>query len=178
MKAYVIYESMFGSTHAVARAIASGLAETMEVHTLRVTDADHEVLAEADLVVVGGPTHAHGRSHASTRKGARDYLKEGSGLALEPGADEGPGVRDLAPALAGLQARGAAFDTRVAISPLLSGRASKGIARELEQAGLEVVAEPESFLVDKGSHLLAGELERATEWGRLLAGTVEVHHVH
>ena len=178
MKAYVIYESMFGSTHAVASAIAAGLGETMEVHTHRVADADRELLAEADLLVVGGPTHAHGRSRASTRKGARGYLKEGSDLVLEPGADEGPGVRDLAPVIAGMHARAAAFDTRVALPPMMTGRASKGIARELGQAGCDVVVEPESFLVDKGSHLLDGELERAAEWGRLLASTVGVHQAH
>ena len=33
---------------------------------------------------------------------------------------------------------------------------------------------PESFLVDKRSHLLDGELERAFVWGRLLHGLLAV----
>jgi hypothetical protein len=61
--------------------------------------------------------------------------------------------------------RAAAFDTRLDAAPLLTGRASKGIARLLHAAGFELAAEPESFLVDKDTLLLAGEEHRAEAWG-------------
>jgi hypothetical protein len=65
--------------------------------------------------------------------------------------------------------RAAAFDTRIGtVSPLVSGHASKGIARRLRHHGLEVVTEPESFLVDKDSHLMEGEAFRARQWGEIL----------
>jgi hypothetical protein len=63
----------------------------------------------------------------------------------------------------------AAFDTRIHISPVLSGRASKGISKRLRHHGWHEVAEPESFFVDKESALVDGEDERAVEWGRTLA---------
>ena len=44
--------------------------------------------------------------------------------------------------------------------PLLTGRASRGIEKRLIKVGYDLVADPESFLVDKQSHLLPGEAER------------------
>src|SRR5690606_4074982 len=66
----------------------------------------------------------------------------------------------------------AAFDTRVDISPILSGRASKSIAKALHHHGFRLIAEPESFLVDRQTQLLPGELDRARAWGRALAAVV------
>ena len=69
----------------------------------------------------------------------------------------------------GRRPRGAAFDTRVDISPILSGRASNSIAKALHHHGFRLIAEPESFLVDRETRLLPGELERARAWGAALA---------
>lgn len=168
MQAVVIYESMFGNTRAIAEAVADGLAEASEVVLLGVAEVGPGRLASADLIVIGGPTHVHGRSRAATRKAATDYAKKDPELVLEPGAAEGPGVRDLAPALAGLAARAAAFDTRIDAPAVVTGRAAKGIVRMCRRAGLPVVAPPESFLVDKRNRLLEGEVDRARAWGRQL----------
>ena len=71
MRALVIYESMYGNTHLIADAIAAGLAEAdAAVETVPVGAATPDRLASAELVVVGGPTHIHGMSRASTRKAA------------------------------------------------------------------------------------------------------------
>jgi hypothetical protein len=51
---------------------------------------------------------------------------------------------------------------------MLTGRASGGIASELRKHGFTVVAKPESFLVDQGSGLVAGEPDRAIRWGAQL----------
>ena len=55
---------------------------------------------------------------------------------------------------------------------MLTGRASKGIARRLEDHGYELVVKAESFFVDKHNHLLPGEAERATAWGASLVARV------
>ncbi len=70
-------------------------------------------------------------------------------------------------------ASAAAFDTRIDGPATLTGRASKGIARRLRHHGLELIAGPESFLVDKHNHLLDGEADRAQEWASKLATTVD-----
>jgi len=70
MRAVVVYESMYGNTHLIADAIGAGLRSAFDVTVVPVAEAGPAVLAGADLVVVGGPTHIHGMSRASTRKAA------------------------------------------------------------------------------------------------------------
>jgi len=70
MRAVVVYESMYGNTHQVAEAIGAGLRSSFEVSVVPVSEAGPAVLADADLLVVGGPTHVHGMSRTSTRKAA------------------------------------------------------------------------------------------------------------
>ena len=52
---------------------------------------------------------------------------------------------------------------------MLTGRASKGIAKLLEQRGLTLIAAPESFLVSKDNALQPGKEDRAQGWGEKLA---------
>ena len=169
MKAVVVYESMYGNTHAVADAIGRGLAASGEVVVVPVAQAAPALVEGADLVVVGGPTHAHGMSRPSTRKAAVDQAKDNP---IDPAAS-GAGVREWLETVPAIAASAAAFDTRAGMAPaFLTGRASKGIARQLHQHGLGQVAEPESFLVDKDNHLEPGEEERAEQWGARLAAAV------
>ena len=59
-----------------------------------VHEADPALLEGIDLVVIGGPTHAHGMSRPTTREGAVTAAeKPGSDLVLDPNA-EGPGFRE------------------------------------------------------------------------------------
>ena len=169
MKAVVVYESMYGNTHLVADAIGRGLAGSGEVVVVAVAEAAPALVEDADLLVVGGPTHAHGMSRPGTRKAAVDQAKDNP---IDPAAS-GAGVREWLESVPPIAASSAAFDTRAGVAPaFLTGRASKGIARQLHQHGFGQVAEPESFLVDKDNHLEPGEEERAEEWGSRLAATV------
>jgi hypothetical protein len=170
MKAIVVYESMYGNTHLVADAIAGGLrGDGDDVVVAPVGDATSELVAGADLVVVGGPTHAHGMSHQATRKAAVEAAeKPGSGLEMDPDA-EGPGLRDWFDALDHLSTRAAAFDTRMDGPGAFTGRASKGIAKRLRHHGCTLVAEPMSFLVTKENHLVDDEAAHARDWGLQLA---------
>ena len=94
MRALVVYESMFGNTHVVASNIADGLRSDFEVTLVPVAEASWDLIADADLLVAGAPTHMHGLSSRSTRRmAAQAAAKEGSGLRMAPGAD-GPGMRD------------------------------------------------------------------------------------
>ena len=72
MRALVIYESMYGNTHQIAEAIGEGLDLSDGVKVLPLADVTQSMLEQADLIVVGGPTHAHGMSRESTRKAAVD----------------------------------------------------------------------------------------------------------
>ena len=172
MRAVVVYESMYGNTHLIADAIGAGLETAFDVRVVSVTQAKPEVIAEADLVVVGGPTHVHGMSRASTRKAAVQAAdKPVGGLKVEPDA-LGPGLREWFGSLGEYPVRAAAFDTRMHGPAALTGRASKGVFRLLRAHGFDLVAEPQSFLVTKQDRLEPNETTRAHEWGTKLAASV------
>jgi hypothetical protein len=169
MTALVVYESVYGNTRAIAEAIAGGLAPLGEVELRRVGEAGS--VDEADLLVVGGPTHMHGLTSSFSRRAAIKAGEE-DGAALEPGAGDELGLRQWLADLSGDGRRAAAFDTRLDRSPTLTGMAARGIARRLRGGGYELIADPESFFVEDSEGPLAeGELERARAWGARLAET-------
>jgi flavodoxin len=173
MRAVVIYESMYGNTHLIADAVADGLRPHGDVVVVPVLEAGDALSVPADLVVVGGPTHAHGMSRANTRKGAATAAeKPGAELELDPDA-EGPGLRDWFETLGELQTNAAAFDTRFDLPAAFTGRASKGISRKLQRHRAMVIAEPCSFFVTKDNHLEPDEQDRAREWGEQLGSTLD-----
>ncbi len=180
MRVLVVYESMYGNTHTVAAHIAEGLTAADRVDVVPVGDATPEAVAAADLLVVGGPTHVHGLSTEASREQALtpERLHRGDDLEVDPDA-EGPGLREWFDQLKlGHRLLAAAFDTRSQGSPLLTGRASKGIRRRLRHHGCVMVTEPESFVVAKDQHLVDGEAERAVDWGRSLLGHVAERAAH
>ena len=170
MRSIVVYESMYGNTRHVAEAVARGLGSQNDVEVVPVTGAAALDPGDYDLVVVGGPTHLHGMSGESSRRGAQQAAEMSAGhLAMEPDAAS-EGVREWMQALSGIPGRAAAFDTRVDGAPLLTGRASRGIYRHLHRAGFTMVAPPESFLVTRKETVLEpGEETRAQAWGEHLA---------
>jgi hypothetical protein len=179
MRAVIVYESMFGNTRKIAEAIATGLVEQAEgcvVSVVPVGQTEHAEINDADLVVVGGPTHAHGMTWASTRQGAAKMAGQAdSGVTLEPDALV-EGLRDWFGALGKgkVHAKAAAFDTRMEGPATFTGRASKGIARALRHHGYELVCDPESFIVTKQNTLGPGEEDRAKGWGARLADNLDV----
>ena len=173
MRAVVIYESMFGNTRRIAEAVADGLARFVEVRLARADEVGEGDLAGVDLVVVGAPTHAWSLPRANTRQGALATARRGDNdLVLEPAADTAPGVREWLATLGRLGVRGAVFDTRFHAPRLVTGRASRAIARALRHDGVEVVSAPQSFFVDRRNHMRAGEEERARAWGERLGAAV------
>lgn len=172
MKAVVVYESMFGNTRRVATAIAEGLGPAGEVVVVPVGEVTPAVWGDADLLVVGGPTHVHGMSGPRSRQAADEMArKPGSGVAFEPGA-EAAGLREWLAGRPDLATAVAAFDTRMHGPAFFTGRASRRILRSLKRLGGRPVAAPESFFVTRASLLDAGECERARQWGVGLAASV------
>jgi hypothetical protein len=168
MRALVVYESMYGNTHVVAGHIADGLRATHEVTLVPVAEATGDLVAGADLLVAGGPTHMHGLSSAKSRRmAAQAAAEDDSELRMDPAAD-GPGLREWLSAVGPGRGLAAAFDTRISGVPAFTGRASRGVGKLLKRRGYSLVAAPESFLVGKRSTLLDGEAARARRWGAAL----------
>jgi hypothetical protein len=159
MQAVVVYESHWGNTEAVARAIAEGIGPG--ARALATDEATPEIVAGADLVVAGAPVIAF----SLPRDGAQKQLAADT---------KGPRPADLGHPL--LRAwldtvpagRGwfAAYETRIWWSPR---GATGSIESRLQKAGYRRVAKAERFIVG-GSYgpLRDGELERARAWGLTL----------
>ncbi len=179
MHALVVYESMYGNTHIIAERIADGLRHHFDVVVVPAAGATPELVTSSQLLVCGGPTHAHSMSSRSSRRAAIDTAaKPRAHVTLDPSATATEsGLRDWFQQVPSAQNSGiaASFDTRFAGPSLLTGRASMRIARLLQRRGYRLAVRPESFLVDKANHLLDGEGDRAESWGAMLALAAFVH---
>ena len=157
---------MYGHTHRVAEAVASGMSHLGEVEVHPISEIDPAGTGELDLLVVGGPTHVHGLSRPSTRRAAITEAEEDDAIELDADAP-GPGLRSWLQGLPSVKDRMAvAFDTRIDKPVILVGSAARGIRRHLRSHGFAMVLDPESFFVEgSGGPLADGELERASKWG-------------
>jgi hypothetical protein len=156
-RAVVLYESLFGNTETIAKAIADGLGESCEVTLGHFGDVPGAVEG-ADLIVLGGPTHGWGMTKPQSRRQPGGQIYE-------------VGVREwLEAARPGLGKAAAAFDTRFDKPRWMTGSAAARIGRELERLGYRMAMGPESFFVlHTGGPLKEGEQERAKRWGSELA---------
>jgi len=120
MRGLVIFDTRTGYTQAIAMAIGDVLSGSLEIQVVPVRAALHAGLGDLHLLVVGGPTEAHGATPA---------LRE-----LLDGLGHGT-LADLA---------AAAFDTRLHWPKVLSGSAADEAARALEAAGCRLILPPEA----------------------------------
>lgn len=161
MKAIVVYESLWGNTATIARAIAEGIGP--EAKALTTAEASTEAIANADLIVAGAPLIGFRLPTDSARKSiGRDRKHAQRPPDLSP-----PSLRSWLAALPKGNGHGAAFETRMRWSP---GSATGAIAKGLQGAGYRRIAKDQRFIV-KGTYgpLQDGELERAKGWGVELA---------
>jgi hypothetical protein len=165
MTVWIVVESMFGNTRAVADQVASGIRRTLPGTAVEVHDAAKARLVLPDdvtLLIVGGPTHVFGMSRERTRE---DAHRRGSGAATAMGVREWLDAVSIAND--GLPA--VCFDTRVNrhFGP---GSAAKAISRRLRHLGCFLLEAPVTFYVDDVEGPLSdGEAGRAHAFGQLVA---------
>jgi flavodoxin len=164
MKALVVYESLFGNTEKIARSIADALGQTFDVTLADVSTMPRAF--DADLIVLGGPTHAFGMSRQATREHAVEQGAERT-AAVSIGLRE---YLERSPTLPGVAA--ATFDTKVE-EPFLPGSAAHRAQRRLRRLGCRIAVPAESFLVaGTRGPLKNGEEKRAWRWGAAVAAAV------
>ena len=165
MKAVVVYESLWGNTAAVGRAIAEGIGP--EAQALSTAEATGDALAGVELIVAGSPVLGFKLPTDKMREGA--HTNPG-GRPPRPADLSHPSLRSWLEGLPAGQGRSAAFDTQVR-GPF--GKAAPTIAEALEKAGYTRLADPVGFTVaGKFGPLRDGELERARRWGGELAAAM------
>jgi flavodoxin len=158
MEICVIYDSVFGNTGQIARAIAAALPGS---RIIPVGEASPAQLDGLDLLVLGSPT--------------RGFCPTEAVAALLTKLDRQQ--------LAGVYV--AAFDTRIELATIDSpvfrfivdkgGYAANTIAKTLQKKGGTLLAPGEGFLVTgEQGPLKANELERAGAWAAALLSKVPV----
>lgn len=149
MNTLVVYFSKFGNTQMLAEAIAASLSSNGNDRTMSSDDLTVDDLKNADLVVMGSPTH-----NMNLPKSVKPVF-ENLPKRILPGTPV------------------AAFDTSYKMSWLLNQfTASKRLARKLRKLGGKLVLPPEIFhVMEREGPLYEGEIERAQTW----AGSILQH---
>lgn len=161
MKAIVVYESLWGNTATIARAIAKGLGDDVQV--MSTGEARTDVVAAVDLVIAGSPVLAFRMPSDAIRDGLR---KDPGDAPLPPDLSHPP-MRSWLKTLQISEGAAAAFDTQVR-GPF--GKAAPAISKGLRRAGYRIVAAPEPFYVSgRYGPLEEGETTRAMKWGEAMA---------
>jgi len=153
MRTLIVYDSVWGNTEKIARAMADAIGG--EVKVVKAGEADAVGLNKYSLLVVGSPTQG-GRPV----KSVQDFLAKIPAGSLD-------------------NVRVAAFDTRTRLQGCLLfilggllGFAAPRIAKALKSKGGKLAAAPEGFLVTgKAGPIIAGELEQAASWAKGLNAT-------
>lgn len=154
MKTLILFDSYFGNTELIARAVANAInPET--TFTKRINETSSADLDGINLLIIGSPTRGFRPTEAVTA-----FFKE-----------------KLPANLNGIKV--AVFDTRIALETIKSkafrfivntgGYAASTMAKQLVKKNASLIASPEGFLVTgEEGPLKDGELERAAGWGRQL----------
>jgi flavodoxin len=151
MKVAVIYDSFFGNTEKIAKAIGSALGSPNDVTVSRVSESNHDMLKDVELLIVGSPTRAFSATPA-----IKTFIKKLPGTSLK-------GVKV------------GAFDTRMRIDERtpailrflagIFGYAAKPILDILiKKGGVQILPDEGFFVIDSEGPLDEGEFERAAKW--------------
>jgi flavodoxin len=136
VKALVVYDSVYGNTEKVAKALAAGLESGgVEVDVVKVDAVKFDVLGEVDLLCVGSPVHGW-----SASKPVKEFLER-----LKS-------VKDLN------GKKAFAFDTKMSKSRL-AGSAGGRIERKLKDLGFTIAKSSESAIVRGREGLLEESAE-------------------
>jgi flavorubredoxin len=165
MNAIVVYESVWGNTAAVAKAIAEGLGPDARAYPT--DEVPDDQLAKAELIVAGSPVFGFSLPTETMRQN----ILRSEADAPTPADLSHPSLRSWLDRLPAGRGHSAAFETRIWWSP----RGATGtIEKRLSKLGYPPIAQAHKFVVrDKYGPLRDGELERATSWGRELRSTLD-----
>jgi flavodoxin len=154
MNTLVIYDSQFGNTERIAKAMVSTLRAFGPAQALRVDALSPIEFAGVDLLLVGCPTQQFRPTPAM-----RAFLEQLSHATLS-------------------HLSVACFDTRVHLPWPLNGTAAQKMARQLRGQGIKPLVPPEGFFVKgKQGPLADGEVERATWWAARLHNAYAASHL-
>ncbi len=126
-KAIVIYDSKFGNTEKIARALAEGLKEKgAKVDSIEVGKVDVDKLVEYDFIAIGGPTHIAGMSES-----IKEFLEKLKTVDLSG-------------------KKGFSFDTRIQsrFNRFDLNSAAKRIERKMKKMKIKIVKSRKSAIVD------------------------------
>jgi flavodoxin I len=149
MKTLVLYDSVYGNTEIIARAIGDAIPG--EVQVLRVGQVNAGDWETVDLLIIGSPTHG-----ALPTEAVQNLIER-----IGPPAREG--------------VKAATFDTRLTWGFLerWGGFAAPKMADTLKEKGWMLAGAPGGFFVRglKKGPLKRGEVDRAAAWAKgLVAG--------
>jgi len=142
MKTLIVYDSVYGNTEKIAKAI--GDAITGEVKVSHVSEANSSEFKTVDLLIVGSPTHGGKPTRAIQDLLNRIPVSDFKGASM------------------------AVFDTRLSMKLVgIFGYAAEKIAGSLKTKDWAIIVSPEGFFVKgKKGPLEKGELERAAGWAK------------
>jgi flavorubredoxin len=124
-RAIVVYDTKFGNTEKIAKALARGMEKGgVKVDCVKADEADVNRLGEYDFLAFGSPTHAFGIS-----KPMKTFLEKLKSVNLK-------GKKAFA------------FDTK--FKSWLAGSAGKGIEKRLSGFGM-IIVKPYTSAIVKGS---------------------------
>ncbi len=114
LRAIVVFDTRYGNTERVARALAKGLEKAgIDAQCSNIADVDPRRLSDFDLLAVGGPTH-----YRTASQPMQDFLSSLEGVSLSG-------------------KMGFAFDTRK--ESFWAGSAAKYIERKLSSRGVRMI---------------------------------------
>jgi flavodoxin I len=154
MKTLILFDSYFGNTEQIARAIAKAFDPATTV-SKRIDEATPGDLDGINLLIVGSPTRGFRPTEEVTAFFKNNLPANMSGINV------------------------AVFDTRIALETIKSkalrfmvntgGYAASTMAKQLTKKHATLISNPEGFLVTgEQGPLKEGELERAFKWGKQL----------
>ena len=161
MKILIIYDSVFGNTEIIAKAIANSFDAGDSVECKRIKEILPDQLLNLDLLIVGSPT----RQFRAT-----------------------PNITSFLSGLGNKSIQGiniAGFDTRISLNVIKSkvfrfvvnkgGYAAKIITTKLIAKGGVAIAPPEGFFVSgEEGPLEKGEDERAAQWAKTISSKIKL----
>jgi flavorubredoxin len=156
MNTVVVYDSQYGNTERIAQTIADALRAFGQAQAVRVDPAHPVSLQGMDLLILGSPT-----------QGLKPTLA----------------MQSFVETISSQQIRGravACFDTRFR-GFMWKSSAAPHMSSQLRTMGVELLIQPESFFVKfmkAEGPLLAGEVERAATWAKMLREKYEASTSH